>query len=402
MELWLILLLIFPLVCAIIGYTTNVMAVKMIFRPHKPVKFLGLSYQGVLPKHQRHFARLLAKIIVRQFMNTADLVKSLNRPAVLDEIETLARTYVGQVVSELKEMVPQDRQAMLTPQMVEMATNQILSELRRRAPDLIAALGDKANEVLKLEDIITEKVMGWGAQGLEGVIYQVSKKELDFIEYYGGIFGLALGVFQWMVLYLLGDIALPLVGILVGIVTNWLAIQMLFYPREPKVYLGFFEYQGLFPKRQFEMATMMGQIASKELIVPEEVFAELSDRVLPEQVDVATVESVETRLRQEVPAMFQMVDGLIPEENLPALRTRLAARATELKEPIRDAMVSSATRHIDVDRMLEARLQGLAKNEFETLIRGLFEREEIYLIIYGGVVGGLIGGLQLLMVGWFG
>ncbi|HIN86430.1 MAG TPA: hypothetical protein EYN06_08110 [Myxococcales bacterium] len=283
-----------------------------------------------------------------------------------------------------------------------MATNQILAELRRRAPELITALGDKANEVLKLEDIITEKVMGWGAQGLEGVIYQVSKKELDFIEYYGGVFGLALGVFQWMVLYLLGDVALPLVGILVGIVTNWLAIQMLFYPREPKVYLGFFEYQGLFPKRQFEMATMMGKIASKELIVPQEVFAELSDRVLPKQVDVSTVEKVEARLRLEVPAMFQMVDGLVPEENLPSLRTRLAARASELREPIRDAMVSSATRHIDVDRMLEARLQGLAKNEFETLIRGLFEREEIYLIIYGGVLGGLIGGLQLLMVGWFG
>ena len=113
-------------------------------------------------------------------MNTADLVKSLNRPAVLDEIETLARTYVGQVVSELKEMVLEERQGMLMSEMVDMATNQILAELRRRAPELITALGDKANEVLKLEDIITEKVMGWGAQGLEGVIYQVSKKGTRF------------------------------------------------------------------------------------------------------------------------------------------------------------------------------------------------------------------------------
>jgi len=72
-----------------------------------------------------------------------------------------------------------------------------------------------------------------------------------------------------------------------------------------------------------------------------------------------------------------------------------------MRNPVRDALVESAVRHVDVERMLEARLQGLAKNEFETLIRGLFEREEIYLIIYGGVLGGLIGGFQLLMVGWF-
>jgi uncharacterized membrane protein YheB (UPF0754 family) len=189
MELWLILLFVFPLVCALIGYVTNVVAVKMIFRPYKAVKLFGISYQGVLPKHQRHFARLLAKIIVRQFMNTADLVRSLNRPEVLDDIEAMARTYVGRVVAELKTIVPEDRKALLTESMIEMATTQIVSEAMRRAPELIGVLSKKANEILKLEDIITEKVMAWGAGGLEGVIYQVSKKELDFIEYYGGIFG---------------------------------------------------------------------------------------------------------------------------------------------------------------------------------------------------------------------
>jgi uncharacterized membrane protein YheB (UPF0754 family) len=365
------------------------------------VKVLGISYQGVLPKHQRHFARLLAKIIVRQFMNTGDLVRSLNRPEILDEIEAMARTYVGRVVAELKTIVPEDRQALLTESMIEMATTQIVSEAMRRAPELIGVLSEKANEILKLEDIITEKVMAWGAGGLEGVIYQVSKKELDFIEYYGGIFGFVLGLFQWVVLQLLGDIALPLVGVMVGIVTNWLAIQMLFYPREPKVYLGLFKYQGLFPKRQFEMATIMGDIASKELIIPSEVFEELTDRAIPQRVDAATVESIEGRLRAEVPGIFQMLDGLVPEEKWPELRQRLAERVTEMRNPVRDALIESAVRHVDVERMLEARLQGLAKNEFETLIRGLFEREEIYLIIYGGVLGGLIGGFQLLMVGWF-
>jgi uncharacterized membrane protein YheB (UPF0754 family) len=402
METWLILLLIFPLVCALIGYITNVVAVKMIFRPHDPVSVLGMRIQGVLPKHQRHFARLLSKIIVRQFMNTGDLVRSLNRPEVLDELEQLARSYAGRVIDEVRHVVPADRQALLTPDMVEMATNQIVAEVRRRAPDLVSTLSDRAQEVLRLEDVITEKVMGWGAQGLEKVIYQVSKRELDFIEYYGAVFGFALGLFQWLVLQMLGPIALPLVGILVGVVTNWLAIQMLFYPREPTLYLGFFEYQGLFPKRQFEMATIMGEIASKELIIPEEVFSELLERVVPDQIEPSTIERIESYARAQAPEIFQMVDGLVPEDNRPALRERIAASASAVTGDFRAGLVASATRHIDVDRMLEARLQGLAKNEFESLIRGLFEREEIYLIIYGGLLGGLIGGLQLLMVGWFG
>ena len=60
--------------------------------------------------------------------------------------------------------------------------------------------------------------------------------------------------------------------------------------------------------------------------------------------------------------------------------------------------MEAATTHIDVDGMLEKKLQGLAKSDFELLIRGLFEREEIYLIIYGGILGALMGGIQLFLV----
>lgn len=402
MAPWLLLLLLFPLICALIGYVTNVVAVKMIFRPHQRVRFAGVSFQGVLPKHQHHFASMLGAIIARDFLSTGDLVDALQSPEAAERFEALLRELAPAVVDEVRRSVPEGRRAMLNDQMVAMAVDQIVAEANKRLPGLIASLRERAGEAVDLEDIVTDKVMSLGPGGLERIIYAVSKRELDFIEYYGAIFGFALGLLQWGVLQLVGNIALPIVGAVVGTVTNWLAIQMLFYPREPTKYLGFFEYQGMFPKRQFEMAQKMGAIAAEELIVPGEVFGEIADALVPEQLTATQLAEVEAPLREEVPPLFQLVDALVPEAERPTLRERLASALTGLLPRMRHALVSTASEIVDIDAVLTGRLRNLEKAEFETLLRGLFEREEIYLIIYGGLLGGLIGTMQLLLVGWVG
>jgi uncharacterized membrane protein YheB (UPF0754 family) len=402
MASWLILLLLFPVICAVIGYVTNVVAVKMIFRPHEKRRVGPIVLQGVLPKHQRHFARLLSKIITNEFLNTSDLVEALNRPAVLDRLEAAVREIAPALVEELRAFVPEAQRALLTDQTVTMVVDRLASEARTRLPELIPTLKERAADALDLRALITEKVVGWGARGLEEVIYDVSKKELDFIEYYGGIFGFFLGLLQWLVLQVAGNIALPLVGCVVGCVTNWLAIQMLFYPREPRKYLGLFTYQGMFPKGQKRMAAKMGTIAARELLIPKEIFGELADRLVPSEIKSSDVEQVEMALRAEVGPLFQMVDGMVPEDQRGALREQIARRLTQESPAWRAAMVRTATESVDIDRMLTTRVETLQKSEFEQLIRGLFEREEIYLIIYGGLLGALIGALQLALVGWVG
>jgi uncharacterized membrane protein YheB (UPF0754 family) len=402
MPVWILLLLAFPFVCALIGYVTNVLAVKMIFRPHHKRRILGVSIQGVLPKHQRHFARLLARIVVREFMTTRDLVRALNKPSTLDQLETMARPTVLRMVETLRSHMKPEQQTLLTPEMVATTVDQMMGQIRQRSPEIVDAFAAHADEALNLKDVVTDKVVQLGPEGLERIIYDVSKRELDFIEYYGGIFGLLLGLFQYAVLYLVGNIALPIVGALVGTVTNWLAIQMLFYPREPTRYLGLITYQGLFPKRQREMATRMGAIAAKELIIPEEIFGELLDILVPKQLTDAHVEALEATGREHMPGLMQLLDNFVDEESRPALRTQIANELTLLLPSVREQLVAGATARIDLKSILEKRLADLQSSEFEQLIRGLFQREEIYLIIYGGLLGGLIGVVQLLLVMWLG
>jgi len=57
----------------------------------------------------------------------------------------------------------------------------------------------------------------------------------------------------------------PLISAFIGWITTWVAIKMLFHPREPKRFLGI-TVQGVFPKRQQLVAEKLGQIVAKELI----------------------------------------------------------------------------------------------------------------------------------------
>jgi len=56
MNYWLILI---PIISAFIGWFTNWIAIKMLFHPREPKKFLGLTLHGIFPKRQKVIAEKL-------------------------------------------------------------------------------------------------------------------------------------------------------------------------------------------------------------------------------------------------------------------------------------------------------------------------------------------------------
>ena len=77
---------VFPLVGALIGWATNWLAVKMLFRPHRPVGFGPLRFQGVVPRRQKDLAENIADTVQEELISPediADLVQQLATRAAL-------------------------------------------------------------------------------------------------------------------------------------------------------------------------------------------------------------------------------------------------------------------------------------------------------------------------------
>ena len=65
--------IVFPLVGALIGYATNWLAVKMLFRPHRPKGFGPLRFQGVVPRRQEALAESIAETVQDELISAEDV-----------------------------------------------------------------------------------------------------------------------------------------------------------------------------------------------------------------------------------------------------------------------------------------------------------------------------------------
>lgn len=392
---WYALLVLFPLTCAVIGWITNVIAVKMIFRPLEPRRVLGLPFQGVLPKHQEHFAREMGEVVTTDFITTGEMVARLDVPRLYRALKPLIEDTFVEVVQDLRGRLTEPQRMLLSDQVIDSVRKQVEKEIEAELPAIADQVQQQADQLVDLTDLVADKLVAIGPAKLEELIYRVARKELKFIEYYGGIFGFIIGLVQFGLISVFPiRYSLPIVGLVVGTVTNYLAIQMLFYPRQPRRIL-LFKMQGLFPKRQDEIAMELAHIAADDFVVAREVFALLSERMLPQRADASVFEQYEEMLTARFPAIKQMLESMLSAEQLDEFRTRLALSYTKLMPRIADALVQEAADQLDLRDILTHKVAALSKLRFELMIRGLFKQEELYLVIYGGLLGFVMGSVQL-------
>ena len=69
--------LIFPVVGALVGWFTNWLAIRMLFRPRQPARFLGWTFQGVIPRRHAQLADRIAETVENSLLTPEDLEKAV-------------------------------------------------------------------------------------------------------------------------------------------------------------------------------------------------------------------------------------------------------------------------------------------------------------------------------------
>lgn len=136
-----------------------------------------------------------------------------------------------------------------------------------------------------------------------------------------------------VVLTVLPWLAPPILGAVIGYVTNWVAIRMLFRPRTAKHIIGMqipFT-PGIIPKNRDELARRIGQAVARELLSANAVQAQLGNPQL-----IASLRewiASQRKALMEQPVTFsgddahRLLDDLIDEVMLQLLRSRLLDNA---------------------------------------------------------------------------
>ncbi|MDI3534728.1 MAG: hypothetical protein PWQ82_1093 [Thermosediminibacterales bacterium] len=188
-------LVLLPIVGAIIGWFTNYLAIKLIFRPLNPIKIplLGFEIQGLLPKRKEELARSIGITIETELLSLDDIIQKSVSPKIKEEtVSAVKAALIKRVSDKILSFLPKSIQKMLISyieNLVDKEANIIFDDLRER-------LIKQAKNDIKIRTIIEEKIMNLELNKLENIIIVIAKKELKHIELLGALIGFIIGIGQ--------------------------------------------------------------------------------------------------------------------------------------------------------------------------------------------------------------
>jgi uncharacterized membrane protein YheB (UPF0754 family) len=194
MNWWLIIII--PIISAFIGWVTNWVAIKMLFHPKKPVRFLGFTIQGIFPKRQKQFAQKLGALVSNELLSFDEIEAKITNEENLKKIMPIVETHIDEFLhKKLGEAFPMISMFIGEKTIATLKTL-FMNELETIFPVIMKGYMKNLQKDLDLERIVTEKVAAFSSDKLESILYQIMSKEFLFVEIIGGVLGFLIGLAQ--------------------------------------------------------------------------------------------------------------------------------------------------------------------------------------------------------------
>lgn len=178
----------------LIGWITNVLAIKLLFRPLNPIKIPIINFEiwGLVPKRKKEIARNIGEVISTELLSIDDIANQ----AFSDEDKESFNTYISDkiknIINEKLESIPMPFRMMASPFIDDILNKEVPSAVESIGSDLI----NKIKDNVEIEKIVEYKINELDLLKLEDIILKVAKKELTQIEYWGLVLGAAIGLIQ--------------------------------------------------------------------------------------------------------------------------------------------------------------------------------------------------------------
>ena len=192
-----------------------------------------------------------------------------------------------------------------------------------------------------------------------------------------------------MLIYLI-----PFISAFIGWFTNWIAIKMLFHPKKQVNVLGI-KIQGIFPKGQQQFAEKLGTLVANELIHFDEIAAKLKD---PEQLKELnpTIEAhIDTFLRVKLKEKIPVVAMFIGDNTIIKLKDGMMEEINILLPEVIDRYTQGLGAKIDIEKMVTEKVAAFSSDKLEEILESIMKKEFRFVEILGGVLGFIIGMLQV-------
>ena len=192
-------LLVMIFISATIGWITNWVAIKMLFRPHKEINFGLFKIQGLIPKRRAEIGSGIANIIQNELISVKDVISNIDREEFSKRLNALIDEVLDKnLKKKVKEKFP-FLQMFFTDKIAKDIGNTIKDIIMGNQEKIFEIFSNYAEENIDFEVIISDKISNFSLDKLEEIITFLAKKELKHIEVIGAILGMLIGAVQYLI-----------------------------------------------------------------------------------------------------------------------------------------------------------------------------------------------------------
>lgn len=396
LDYWIYLAI--PIISALVGWTTNILALKMTFLP---LEFIGippyLGWQGIIPSKAAVMAGKSVDLMTQNLLTVEERFALIEPERVMQEMRAEVHRISRRVVDE----VMQSQAGLIWLSLPSGVKEDIYANAEKDLPRIIEAMvievKSQISELFDLKGMVTSTLTE-NKQLLNRIFLKSGEEEFKFIERSGLYFGFLFGLVQMIVWSFVQPWwLLPLGGLIIGYATNWLALKLIFHPIEPRR-IGFWVVQGIFLKRQKEVAAEYAKIVATDILNPRNIYENLlygkqSDR-FESIIHTFIIKAVE----QTYDRSHELIKAITSEKRLAIAKNIAISGVLEDLRLTLHQLYGYTEEALNMENTLRDRMGSLPPRKFQSFLRPVFQEDEFKLILVGAVLGFFAGLLQMY---WF-
>ena len=191
-------------------------------------------------------------------------------------------------------------------------------------------------------------------------------------------------------------ILIPLISAFIGWFTNWIAIKMLFHLKVPVKILGI-TFHGIFPKRQKQFAEKLGKLVSQELLSFSDIEKKISNPDNIEKLMPFVETHIDHFLRVKLAEEMPMIGMFIGDKTINQMKAIFIKELQSLFPSMMENYMGQLEKDLDLEKIVIDKVSGFSSDKLEEILQAIMSKEFRFVEIIGGVLGFIIGLLQVFI-----
>ena len=191
-------------------------------------------------------------------------------------------------------------------------------------------------------------------------------------------------------------ILIPIISAFIGWFANWIAIKMLFHPRQPKMILGI-TFQGIFPKNQKQLAAKLGKLVGEELLSFKDISTKITNPENVEKLMPFVEEHIDHFLRVKLAEKMPVISMFIGDKTIGELKVVFMEELKTLFPLLMQNYLTNLQQDLDLEQIVTQKVAAFSSDKLEDILNSIISKEFRFVEIIGAVLGFIIGLLQLVI-----